>query len=453
MFKYYSQNQIQLLPPDLESQLEEDHLARFISMAIDEMDISGIESQYSEKGENAYNPGMLLKLLIYGYAIGVRSSRKIARSARENIVFMWLSGRQTPDFRTVNDFRKKKLSDIKRVFKEVLGICKKLGMIRCGKVSLDGTKMEADANKHRVKYRKQLETQKEILEEKVEKILKEAEIVDQEEDALYGLQNDLQRTGQKADRKVIQELTKEIERRKQKIEKKRKEAREKKKDIDSKEDRMGGNRNSYSHSDVDATVMRMKEDYPAPGYNVQLATEHQVILAYGAYQKCTDNLLLRPMHHEIKEMMGTYPDKMIKDAGYGTKANTKYLKRKGQKYVMPYHMYNKERGSRIRGEYQKAKHPDQYWEDMKDQMFKRLESEEGKKLMRRRGCDVEAVIGDLKRNMNFRRFLLRGKKKVNIELGLASIGHNIKKIKSSIQYWKEYLVRMITLTILDTFPA
>ena len=113
MFKPYIQSQSQLLPQSLEETITSDHLARLISHSIDQMDISSIERLYSENGQHAYDPRMLLKVLLYGYASGIRSSRKLADKLHEDIVFMWLAGRQDPDFRTIADFRKDKLADFK----------------------------------------------------------------------------------------------------------------------------------------------------------------------------------------------------------------------------------------------------------------------------------------------------------------------------------------------------
>lgn len=120
MFKPYTQNQSQLLPQSLEESVAPDHLARLISHSVDQLDISMIEQTYSNNGQHAYHPSMLLKVLIYGYASGIRSSRKLSDKLHEDIVFMWLSGRQDPDFRTIADFRKDKLTDFKSLFEQVL---------------------------------------------------------------------------------------------------------------------------------------------------------------------------------------------------------------------------------------------------------------------------------------------------------------------------------------------
>src|SRR3989338_9347835 len=156
MFKPYVQSQSQLLPPSLEEVISSDHLARLISQSIDQMDISSIEQFYSNNGQHAYHPRMLLKVLIYGYASGVRSSRKLADKLHEDIVFMWLSGQQDPDFRTIADFRKDRLTDFKSLFEQVLATSMDIGLIRVGTISLDCSKILSSASKNKMQYRKQL---------------------------------------------------------------------------------------------------------------------------------------------------------------------------------------------------------------------------------------------------------------------------------------------------------
>ena len=185
-FKEYHQNQAMLMPASLDEKVPEGHLARYVSRVVDELDIREIEESYSEMGCRAYHPGMLIKLLLYGYSLGIRSSRRIEKETREDLVFMWLAGLQEPDFRTISDFRKDRLKEIKQLFTQVLGICDELGMVRCGKISIDGTKIEANSGKGKVTFRKKLEKSKARHEEIVEEILRDAERIDEEEDRLYG---------------------------------------------------------------------------------------------------------------------------------------------------------------------------------------------------------------------------------------------------------------------------
>ena len=272
MFKDYNQNQSQLLPPTLEEMIAYDHLSRLISHSVDEMDISFIEQTYSPEGQHAYNPRMLLKVLVYGYAIGLRGSRKLADRLREDIVFMWLAGRQTPDFRTISDFRKDKLSDFKKIFDQVLDTCFGIGMVRVGKVSLDGTKILASASRNKAIYRTNLKKRRELIRRKVEEIMQEVETADEEEERLYGNATP-HRIGKVFTKEEIAKAVKKVEKERARLEKKQNILKAKEDDIKRKERLMRKDRNSFSSTDKDATVMMVKEGYTAPAYNVQLATE------------------------------------------------------------------------------------------------------------------------------------------------------------------------------------
>lgn len=351
-FKHYNQNQIQLLPPNLNDLIKPDHIARLINQVIDEMDLSYIEDTYSFNGQHAYHPKMLFKVLVYGYTIGLRSSRKLADRLIEDIVFMWLSGRQTPDFRTIADFRKNKLGSIKKAFIEVLSLCRELGMIRVGKVCIDGTKMKASANGNKMQYRKTLNKRKDKIEQQVNDILAEVEQIDREEEKLYG-NNTEHRTG--IDISEVQKKLNQIKKRKQTLEKNRTKLGAKKSDINFKLRKMRKDRNSYSSTDKDATMMLMKENYIAPGYNVQFASEHQVILAYGVYPNRNDQNLLKPIVEQVKANTNKLPEVIPADAGYGIKMNYRYLKSQQIAAFIPYNNFNKERWKEIKASMSKPR--------------------------------------------------------------------------------------------------
>lgn len=429
-FKEYNQNQIMLLPPSLEEKISEKHISRMINDVVTQLDIKEIEESYSEVGCRAYHPRMLLKILLYGYSIGVRSSRKIAGKLREDLVFMWLSGMQEPDFRTISDFRKEKLLEIKGIFQQVLGICLDLGMIKCGKVSLDGTKIEADSSRNRMNYRKTLEKRKASYSEQIDKILREAEEIDHMEDELYG-----DKDGMSLERayteEEIKKAVKENERKRKSLDKKKSKVEAKKEDVDGKLERMGDERNSYSNTDKDATRMRIKDEYTAPGYNVQMASERQVIVAYDLSQRCNDSHELRPMMEEIERNFGCLPENIITDKGYGTQKNYEYLKGRGYKgAAVPHQYYDIDRIRLRKGTYALSKNIE--YEKLKLKMMRFLNSEKGQRLLKRRKYDIEPVFGGIKHNMGFRRLLLRGIGKARVEVGLMAIVHNIKKIKTHI---------------------
>jgi len=441
MFKPYQQSQAQLLPPSLDSAIAKDHIARLINHVVDTMNLEFLENQYSNNGQHGYPPVMLLKILIYGYSIGVRSSRKLADKLEEDIVFMWLAGRLNPDFRTISDFRKEKLMDFKKVFEQVLKMCFDLGMARVGKVTIDGTSIRASANKNRVVYRKNLEKQKQALHEKIEEIVKEAEFVDHEEERLCG-NNTEHRAGRDFTKAGLVKAIKKVEAKKARLAKRDAILKARASDIKSKERKMRKDRRSFASADKDATVMMMKEGYIAPGYNAQLATEHQVILSYGVFRDRNDSKLMKPMIRELESRTKRTPEIVIADAGYGNKKTYRFLKNKKIASFIPYASYEKDKMFRNNGLNPLPQNPDTELERYKAAARLRLESPLGKLLSQRRREDVEPTFGNIKRNLSFRRFILRGIKKCELELGLVSLAHNLKKIKKRVEQlvkWDDWM--------------
>lgn len=432
MFKNYNQNQVQLLPANLNQSIPADHLARLISQTVDGMDTSLIEQTYSSQGQHAYHPKMLIKVLVYGYSVGIRSSRKLSDRLNEDLVFMWLSGRQTPDFRTIADFRKAKLVDIKALFVQILALCQSLGMVRVGKVSFDGTKMKADASGNRMLYRKVLNKRKQRIAELVDAIFDEAEELDRQEEQLLG--DSTEHTVKGLDLNKVEQKLKKIKKRQQTLARAEMKLKAKDTDINQKLRSMRQDRNSMSASDKHATLMKMKEGHFAPAYNVQIATENQVILAYGVSSNRNDQHLLKPMLKEVKDNTGLYPKTAITDCGYGTKDNWRFLKQQKITAFVPYNNLKQELSLRRQGvKPEPPKRRDRELAKYKLLQKLRFLSEQGKQMMERRRKDVEPTFGNLKRNLNFRHFHLRGKPKCLMELGLLSIAHNFKKLKTYLQ--------------------
>lgn len=430
-FKDYSQCQTQLLPPSVDDLISADHISRLMNKVIDDLDLSVIEDLYSDNGCHAYHPKMLLKVLVYGYIVGLRSSRKLADRLREDVVFIWLSGRSTPDFRTIADFRKTKLVDVKKIFVEILNLCRQLGMVRIGKVSIDGTKFRADASGNKMQYRKVLNKRKVKIDELVDGIFDEAEAIDREEERLYG--NGTEHTIQGLNMREVEKKLGKLKRKKESLTRKKGRLEARKADINAKLRKMRQDRNSMSSTDKDATLMMMKEGYIAPGYNGQIATEHQVILAYGIFSDRNDTHLLKPMVNGVRENTGQDPEIIPADAGYGNKMNYRFLKNRHIAGFIPYNNFNKEMVERNKGIYELPKTIDRELEKYKLRQRLRLLSPEGKALMKRRREDVEPTFGDIKRNMNFRTFQLRGRRKCLMEFGLVCLAHNLKKIKSHLK--------------------
>jgi transposase len=414
-----------LMPPSLDDKIPQDHLARYISKVVDQLNLKEIEDGYSDLGCHAYHPRMLLKVILYGYSIGIRSSRRMQKESREDLVFMWLAGMQEPDFRTISDFRKDRIQDIKQLFNQVLGICYELGMVQCGKISIDGTKIEANSSRNKIVFRKKLEKRKANYERKIDEILQEAEDIDAEEDRIYG-----DKDGYSLEREYTAEEIREAMKRareKAKLERHKEKELEKLALVNKQLERMGEDRNSFGTTDKDATLMLMKNDSLGVGYNVQMATENQVIVGFGVFQDRADTYLLQPMIAEVEQNLGMIPEAILADKGYCSAKNYEYLSCRGMKAAIPPHTFDYDIAARHKGTYTPSQNST--YEQYKVNMLDFLETDEGKRLMDKRKWDVEPTFGDIKHNMGFRKLLLRLMPKVKTEIGLISIAHNIKKMK------------------------
>jgi len=187
-YKTYLPDQDLLLPPSLRDWLPENHLAYCVSDVVDQLDLSAIESVYEEedRGQPPYHPGMMTKILLYGYCVGVFSSRRIQKRLVEDVAFRVLAAGNQPDFRTISDFRKLHLQALEELFQQVLRLVLEVGALKLGRVALDGSKVKANASKHKaMSYGRMEETEKRLREE-VQELMKQAEAADEEEDKRYG---------------------------------------------------------------------------------------------------------------------------------------------------------------------------------------------------------------------------------------------------------------------------
>lgn len=187
-YKTYNQNQLSLIPQKWEDLLPLDHLALFINDVIEEIDISEIQKVYETelRGYPPYHPKMMLKILIYGYCTGVRSSRKISLKCEEEITFRYLAAGNFPKFRAICDFRQRYLAALQKLFVDVLFLCQEAGLVKLGHISLDGTKIKANASKHKAMSYERMQTEEEKLTQEIAALIAEAQQIDKKEDKLYG---------------------------------------------------------------------------------------------------------------------------------------------------------------------------------------------------------------------------------------------------------------------------
>ena len=303
-FKPYAQHQASLLPPSLDELIPANHLVRVVNHILDHIELAPLLAQYKGGGTSSFHPKMMLKVLVYAYTQRLYASRQIAKALRENLHSMWRSGQSHPDFRTLNDFRGKFLQPVlEPVFGAVLQYLIEQGYVQLEHYFGDGTKIEANANKHKVVWAKRHQKQQACLQVKIQQLLAEMEAANAAEQAEYGYK-DLEANGGGREggggalvtvplEATIAALNVRLAETGQPKPKALKQLeadclpRQRKYEVQAQ---TLGERNSSAKSDPDATGMRMKEDrgaerpWPKPAYNVQTGPEGQCVVGFSLHQ-------------------------------------------------------------------------------------------------------------------------------------------------------------------------
>lgn len=339
-----------LLPPSLDELVPENHMVRVVDAVIDRLDISDILSTYRGGGNSAFNPKMMLKVLVFAYLSNVYSSRRIEDLLRRDIYFMWLAGMKRPDFRTINYYRGKRLKEgFDAVFTQVVRLLHEEGFVSLKVQYIDGTKIESVANKYTFVWRGSVEKYDARLKAKTEALLRQIE----QNHAIENQENPA------AEELTAEEVAERVGRIREKIDADNlsKEERNALKQIETDAvPRMNrykeqletmGSRNSYSKTDPDATFMRMKEDAMLngqlkPGYNVQISTENQFITNFGIYQRPTDTLTMISYLESFRTRYGMQSEEIVADSGYGSEENYEYMFRNGMTPYVKYNMFHVE---------------------------------------------------------------------------------------------------------------
>ena len=346
-FKEYSQGQGILFPMSIDSKIPENSPVRLVNRIVDELDLTNIDFGYKGGGNSSYHPRMMLKVLFYAYLNNVYSCRKIASQLEQNIYYMWLSGDQRPNFRTINNFRSLRLKDnIHGLFTQVVYMLVEMGYITLKEIYIDGTKIESRSNKYTFVWRKSVERYKERLESKIQGILSQIE---------EGIAQD----NEPDDDPPTPINSKELKERIAAINKENRTKKELKqiKDLQNKhlpkleeyEQKLSimGDRNSYSKTDPDATFMRMKDDHMRngqlkPAYNKQIGTENQFITHYDVYYNPGDTLTLIPFLEGFQKCYKKLPDEACADSGYGSEENYEYMESEEIDAYVKYNYFHKE---------------------------------------------------------------------------------------------------------------
>ena len=517
-FKYYEQNQL-MIPMEWKTLIDKDDVVFVLNDLIDNMNIDKLLETYSPLGSSSYNPKMMLKILMYGYIRKRYSSRLIAEAVESDIKFIWLAGGNKPTRNVINAFRKDKMKIIMEdVFVELLVVLERKGYINTEEYFVDGTKIEANANKYTFVWKKAVKKYRAKLQEQVHELMKDIDNLNDEEDKIYPdkeikpeeitpeeLEEFSKRLSDKLNEGLKKQKTKEEKKKEQKIKKIvnkiNKDFKPRLEKYNKDLEIMGENRNSYSKTDNDATFMHMKEDHMRngqlkPGYNIQVGSCNGFVVNWSTHQNRNDNGTLIPHYERYQRFFGKLPDSTGADSGYGNQENYEFLKRNHIKNYIKYPLFHKEQT-------EKFKSMKYNWQNMMyDEVNDKFICPEGKKieyiktrqdktetgfiqesrvyecsdcsncphksectkaqgnrqirfnkklwklkqeakinLMSKKGTEMrgkraeysEGIFGQIKWNMGFKRFLLRGLEKVDLEWGLLCFALNIKRMKIKIQ--------------------
>jgi transposase len=442
VYREYEPNQDFLLPPSLKEWLPERHPVYFISEVVDGLDLSEILEYYERgtRGQPPYHPRMMVKVLLYAYCMGVRSSRKMARQLEENVAFRVVAANNQPDFRTLSDFRKIHLKRLKKLFVQVLRLCQQAGLVKLGHVALDGTKVKANASKHKaMSYERMCQAEKE-LEEEVKRLLAEAERIDEAEDKLYGVD----RRGDELPQELARRETrlKKIQEAKAALEAAaRRKAEESPPGGEPTEERCvppkkkgrapkaargkPAPKAQYNFTDPESRIMKNSDKAYVQAYNALAAVDgaNQIIVACEVSDNPADSVSTVEMVEQVEENCEKKPKRILADAGHFSEHNVVTLEQRGMDvYICP----GKQRHTQKPEPAARGRMPARL--SVKERMRRKLRTKEGRETYAKRKWIVEPPFGQIKEARGIRQFLLRGKRKVSGEWSLISTTHNLLKL-------------------------
>jgi transposase len=429
-YRPYHPEQDFLLPPSLREWLPENHLVYFVSDVVDNLNLSALDAVYGDeqRGQPPYDPRMMTKVLVYGYCVGVFSSRRIERRLAEDVGFRVLAAGNAPNFRTIADFRKLHLATLAGLFEEVLKIALEAGALKLGRVALDGTKLKANASKHKAMSYGRMKEQERQLRAEVRELLAQAEATDAAEDAHYGVD----RRGD--------ELPAELQRRESRLKKIRAAQRALEERARQQAEQAGkpraevqqakpADKDQYNFTDPESRLMK-GSDGLVQGYNAQAAVEPalQLIVGQSVTPAANDKQQIEPMVQVIEQQSGQRPTGLLADSGYCSEKNLAYLAATGQSghAIDAYIATGKQKHDEYRQPCSRGPLPRNA--TRVDRMKRKLQTKAGRAIYATRKTIVEPVFGQIKQARGFRQFLLRGLAKVQGEWALVCLTHNILKL-------------------------
>ena len=495
-----------LFPQRIDKDIAEEDPVRLVSGIVESLDLSSFRKLYKERGRSPYDPKMLLKVIIYAYMNNIYSCRKIERSLKRDVHFIWLAGYEQPDFITINRFRNRVKHEINNVFTQLVLLLNAKGLVTLDVEYIDGTKIESKANKYTFVWRKTVEKNRAKLLEKIRVLLSQVDDAiaqdKAEEEAVSFTPETLTEIATELRDALAEQPASKSKEGKKALRQKQKQVRQ----LEEMADKLSeynshletlGERNSYSKTDKEATFMRMKEDamnngQTKPGYNLQIGTENQFITDFGFFPNPTDTLTMIPFLSSFSMRYDRQPKEVCADAGYGSEENYAYMEANGTEAYVKYNYFHKEQkrafkndifrienlyynqdedyfvcpmgqhmtragtrydktgsgyrtesavyraqrceGCPLRWGCYKKKRGDREIEvnhrlmEYKRKARERLTSERGQEHRSRRPIEPEAVFGQMKYNMQYKRFRHFGKDKVTMDFAFFAIAFDIKKM-------------------------
>jgi len=440
-YKPYNHNQIYLFPPAPQEWLPKNHIIFFISDLVDNLDMTSIEKEYEKdsRGQPPFHPALMTKILFYAHCRGIFSSRKIAAAVYEEVAFVVLAGGNRPDFRTINEFRRRHIKSLPGIFVQILKLCEKAGLVGLKHAALDGTKINANASKHKAMSYGRMKTEEQRLEKEIKKLFEKANHIDLKEDRIYGSD----RQGDELPEELTYQETRlaKIREAKAALEEEARLAweEEEKKDNDNNDNppappkgKVNYNKKTGKPSDKaqrnftdpESRIMMNSDKAFVQAYNAQAIVDSkcQIILAAEVSNQAADSQHLPIMLEKTKTNIGCYPKELSADAGYFSQDNLRWLKGKTDAYIP---------GEKVKHNCTpepapKGRIPVDL--PLPDRMRRKLRTKAGWKKYGLRKQTVEPVFGQIKEIRSFRRFLLRGLEKVRGEWLLLCLTHNILKL-------------------------
>ena len=435
-YRRYEPDQTLLLPPSLRDWLPEDHLSFFLSDAIDAMDLRAFEARYGDEGpgNQAFDPRMMLKVLVYAYATGTFSSRKIAAKLHEDVAFRVLGADNFPAHRTISDFRQRHLPEFQDVFVQVVQLAREVGLVKLGTVAVDGSKLKANASKHKAMSYGRMKEEEKRLRQEIRDLLAQAKKTDAAEDQRYGRD------------KRGDELPAELARREDRLRtiraaRERLEARQR--EIDTQngrepddQDRPGKPGPSFKRpfgepkasaqenfTDPDSRIMKRGSSGFEQCYNAQIAVDEteRIIVATHVTQQASDVQELEPLMDQIEQTMGELPKKALADAGYRSESNFRGLE---DRDIEGFVAFGREGDGKSK--------PPAASDEASVRMAKKMQSARGRHQYRKRKYLGEPPFAWIKSAMGFRQFSLRGIDQVSGEWSLACLAMNLKRMHGKI---------------------